>query len=193
MKQNSSLFGNLVEELSDAEARVPTIVKNLKIVNIPKTTDQFTDMLNNGLVRVTTLTKKGRVMEVNASNNKKILVSMLGRDYVREFESTRYKYEEFKKVISRTQFTSRGQLETLALKYGIDMGIVVDSVAIDFTGDVSALIQGVDSILDNLKSKNKTLSPTQVTVRKVYAKDKNDLYTIIDVSQIKQIEYASLV
>ena len=193
MKQNYNIFGDLSYELAVAEAKVPKVVKDLKIVSNP-TVEQFKDMVEKGLVKVTTLTKKGKVMEVTATNNRKILMQMLGRDYIREFESPRYKYKEFKKVVENTQFKDRGQIEELALKYGIDLGVVVNNVDTNFNGDVTNLVKGIDSHLEALttKTKNRSLSPTMVAVRNVYAKESKDLYVTIDVSQIKQIEYAPI-
>ena len=193
MKQNYNIFGDLSYELAVAEAKVPKVVKDLKIVSNP-TVEQFKDMVEKGLVKVTTLTKKGKVMEVTATNNRKILMQMLGRDYIREFESPRYKYKEFKKVVENTQFKNRGQIEELALKYGIDLGVVVNNVDTNFNGDVTNLVKGIDSHLEALttKTKNRSLSPTMVAVRNVYAKESKDLYVTIDVSQIKQIEYAPI-
>ena len=193
MKQNYNIFGDLSYELAVAEAKVPKVVKDLKIVSNP-TVEQFKDMVEKGLVKVTTLTKKGKVMEVTATNNRKILMQMLGRDYIREFESPRYKYKEFKKVVENTRFKDRGQIEELALKYGIDLGVVVNNVDTNFNGDVTNLVKGIDSHLEALttKTKNRSLSPTMVAVRNVYAKESKDLYVTIDVSQIKQIEYAPI-
>lgn len=193
MKQNYNIFGDLSYELSVAEAKIPKVVKDLKIVNNPNV-EQFKYMIEQGLVKVTTLTKKGKIMEVVATNNKKILMQMLGRDYIRKFESPRYKYKEFKKVVENTQFKDRGQIEQLALKYGIDIGLVVNNVDANFNGDVTNLVKGIDAQLDALstKAKNRALSPTMVSVRNVYAKESKDLYVTIDVTQIKQIEYAPI-
>lgn len=194
MKQNADIFGDLQEELALADARQPKIVKALKIVKNPSSAEEFKDMVANGLAKVTTITKKGKVMEAYVTNNPKLLKTMIGKDYIRTLESPRYRYTEFKKIVENTNFESRDQIESLALKYGIDVGIVVNNVNSVYDGDVSRLVDGIDKHLDELsaKRKNRTLSPSMVTVRDVYARESKDLYTTIDVNQIKQIEYAPM-
>lgn len=194
MKQNPAIFGDIASELKIAETKVPQIVKDLKVVELPNV-EQFKDMVSKGLVRVSTVTKKGKVLEVCVSNNKGVLTEMLGKDYIRDYESVRYKYKEFKKILETKVFKNSSELEQLALEYGVDVGIVVNNIGSNFSGDVSAIIKTIDSKVEELsaKKKIKVTNPMMATVRNVYARGSKDLYITLDVSQIKQIEYSPVV
>ncbi len=199
MKQNEDIFGNLEEELRIKDESTPQIVKNLKPTslagNIDMRVEDIKDYLSKGLVKITTLTKKGKVMEVYASNNKKVLMQLLGKDFVREYETVKYKYLEIKRIIENTTFENRRSIEDLVLKYGLNIEVVVQNADDNLTNGVDGIIRGIDTELAKLseKSSRRRVSPTMVTVRNVYANKSSDLYSMVDVSQITNIEFAPLV
>lgn len=188
MKAYPNIFGDVSDALKTRERNSPKILKHLQTV------DNFDiqsvkDMLNNGVVRITAKNKSNQVYERYASNNTQVLARFLGKNYVKEFESSSIRLKALKaEILDKTSDgtkLSRDELEALLVEY--DVLSLVDSSAFVSKNPINVLDESIDAVYDK---RSNTINDQMILYHKITATDRSNLYGQVNINNIIAIEYA---
>jgi hypothetical protein len=176
----------------------PKFLKNMDFVTLPdKETDRvamLTDMLGRGVVKFTSTSKAGTLFERTVSNKVQVLERMLGKDYVKNFESIRNKLYHVREMLKKAEVTNRLDLEKVGVEYNLlDHVNPADffSDAID-KGDTSPALLAVNEAIQALiaKSSNRQIAPNALLYRDVHAADPKDFFGNVNVNNIIAVEFS---
>lgn len=199
MKSNPQVFGDIEESLTARERVSPKFMKNLSPVLLPVSQEErydvLNDMLNRGVVKFTALKKDGGLFERVATNNPKVLFRILGKDYVKEYESIRNKLYYVRRLLNDGKATSKLHLEKLGVDYNI-LDYIEQRIYFSdgiMHGDAS---DAIDAINEGLAKLNATSSgrggnPTDLIYRNLQVTDSRFFYGRVDVNNIVSVDFAS--
>lgn len=193
MKNNPHIFGDIEEALAKRERVAPKFLKGLEAVALPTSEEKriklLSDMLERGVVKFTAISKSGTLLERTASNNKKVLERMLGKDYVKQFESIRNKLYHVRDMITNGEIKSKLDLEKVGVEYNI-----LDYVDPKdyFSGNMNDAIEAIDKAIEELKQKaaSRKTSESMLLYRNIYATDPKDFFGTVNVNNIVAVEFA---
>jgi hypothetical protein len=200
MKAHPGVFGDIDDALQKRERTLPKFLKTMQAVgsldtNESKRVGAINSLLRDGVVRITTMTNKGSLITVMGSNNAKVLERMLGKDYVRDYESIRTKLWHIKGLLESGEIKRRLQLEKIAVDYNIlDYIDPKEYFSDDFDrGDVSSAVLAVKEGIERLKQKseNREPRPEQLLYRNIYATEPKDFFGTVNVNNIVSVEYST--
>jgi hypothetical protein len=200
MKNNPELFGDIDEALEKRERMIPKFLKTFQVVELPELEEDrvklLTEMLANGVIKFTATSKSGSVFERSGTSSKQILERMLGKDYVKDFESIRNKLYHVKDLLKNGAITNRTELETVAVGYNlldyVDQEVFfADNID---TGDNSSALSAVEAAIKVLieKGANRKIEPSALLYRSIYATDPSEFFGNINVNNIISVDFAEL-
>lgn len=196
MKANPEIFGtDLDEALEKRERMMPKFVKKFERVELPQSSQERLTMLSNmmkvGVCKVTVQTKEGKMMEVFASNSRTVLARMLGKDYIKVYESTRYKLLFLKDLIKGEKLSGYRSLEKTAVELNL-----LDYLEKDlfFSEEKHTQLRAVDNALQMLEARStyRNVFPEVITYRNIYARSSKNFYGALNVSTIMSLEFAGV-
>lgn len=198
MKNRPDIFGNVEDALATREKVSPKFLKHMQFVDLPEDSmervEKVKEMLNTGLVKFTAYKKDNTLYERFCTMNPTVLSKLIGKDYVKRFESPRNKMKYVIELIKRGMVTNRSELEKVAIEYNIvgyiDTGIYFansDNDKVDVQRAVYALEQGLERLTENTPTRN--LSPTMVRFKNVFLSEGDSLYGLVNVDNIVTISY----
>lgn len=182
MQSNPNIFGNLNSALSARAKSSPKVLKDLKTIDGVYTVDEIKDLMSKGVVKITAVSKAGKVYERYCSNNEDVLKRFLGADYVKKFESTKARLKAMKDEISANGIKDKRTLENLLVEY--DLLAVVDSREL-----VRFPVMALENAIENMKSKA-PMADGSFVYRKITATDSTDFYGQVNIKNIMAIEFA---
>jgi hypothetical protein len=198
MNSHPDVFGDIDESLEKRERVSPKFLKDLKSVSLPKSEKDrlvlLTELLKTGVIKFTATIKGGAIFERVCSNNVKALERMLGKDYVKNYESIRTKLYYVRRLLSSGVIKSKIDLE----KYGVEYNIldyidpkVYFSDAIKHKRPEDA-IDAIDSALKvmNQKASSYMKSPNLLLYRDLYVTNK--FFGSVNVNSIIALDYAEV-
>lgn len=198
MKANPEIFGDLDEALEKRERLIPKFMKSMQFIDLPVSQeDRLTlirDLLKTGVVKFTSITKSGSMIARVVTDSTVVLERMLGKDYVKNFESIRNKLYHLLKLVENGEIKDRKTLETISVEYNVLDYVdqtVYFSPAID-SGDVTDVIAAIKAGIEVLKEKsaNRSIPEGAVLYRNVDASNPNDFFGNVNVNNILTLEYA---
>lgn len=196
MKSNEDFFGDINKTLEARERVKPKFLKNFALIHLPEVLDatavgKIKELMSNGVLKLTAKRKNGTYYERVVSNNEQVLQRMVGKDYVRDFETVRTKLKYVQSEVMAGRIKTKNQLE----KAGVDYNILeyVDG-AVYFADDKQDTIDAITEGLENLTESNKggSKSDTCVVFRNIHAKDKSDFFGSVELKDLVSIEYSQV-
>jgi hypothetical protein len=198
MKSHPELFGDLEEALEKRERQTPKFLKHMEFITLPEKESErvavLSDLLGKGVVKLTSTSKSGSLFERTGSNNPQVLERMLGKDYVKNFESIRNKLYYIRDMMMRGEVTDRSQLEKIAVEYNILDYVdqeVFFSPKID-NQDASDALKEVHGAIQALiaKGASKQMAPSSLLYRDIHAGDPKEFFGNVNVNNIIAVEFS---
>lgn len=134
MQRNRQVFPDLNTLFEVRHKSAPRYLKNYQTLEIPTNISdehlrrRVAHLLYNGVVRIGVLKKDGTTYQKIGTNNKKILRDLLGKDYLRVYESPRARLQELKEFIERKRITTKEQLMRGITAYDLGSYVMVDFI-----------------------------------------------------------------
>lgn len=195
MKSNPDVFGDIGEGLQKRERTTPKFMKTFKSVSLPTSLqerkDAIEDMMSKGVVRFTATKKKGGIFERYGTNNPQVLERMLGKEYVKNFESIRNKLYHVKDLIEKGEVTKKVDLEKVGVEFNI---LDYLDVTLYFSGNPIDAVETIDNAIETLKQKSasRTLAEGAILYRDIYATDTKDFFGSVNANNIMAVDFSEV-
>lgn len=197
MVRNSGFYGDIHDALEKRARLIPKFIKQLKQVELPPHANNtqkakiLQDALSKGVVKFIVKSKSGSLMERVGTTNPKVLERMIGKDYVKVYESPKERLTRVGALIQNGKLTDRAQLERAGSDYNI-----LDLVDNEKYFDTNREIQ-VESIVEALqvlkdKASARKVKEGTVTYKNIKPKDEKSLYGNINVENLVAVEVSEL-
>lgn len=193
MKKNETFFGNIQEVLATREKMSPKFLKQLAPVELPSETVkraiELRRLLKIGIAKIVVRRKDNTLYERYCTNNPLVLERMLGKDYVKSYESINSKLKAVESMLQQGIIKTKGDVEKVIVEYNI--GDYIDKDL--FLSGRKGALQCINTALADLEAKNEARKkPHLVHFRDVYAKDAENLIKQLDVNNIISITYVEV-
>lgn len=199
MVSNPDIFGDVEEEVEKRRRLQLRVLKGLKPVELPNSVEErkklLDDLLMQGVVHIIAKRKTSNtILDVYATNNPNVLRQVLGKDYVKQYETVRIKLLDIQRFIDATSSITRKDLEKLIVEYNLQeyLGEAVGRFTTS-TGDVNLIEFSlyIDEVIVELRrtSKERKFSPYRVLYRNLNSSSSKDLYGNVEASNIIAIEF----
>lgn len=200
MKNNPSVFGDLEDGLAKRERVAPKFLKQMQSINLPINEDErkkeLSIMLDAGIVKFTATSKSGSIIERVGSNNPKVLERMLGKDYVKQYESIRNKLKEVKDLLKNGKIKTKLDLEKAGVEYNLlDYVNPLDFFSDEISkGNTHDAIKSIDDAIAELQAKqaSRKTNESLLLYRNVYATEASNLFGSVNVNNVIAVDFAEV-
>ncbi len=211
VKRNPEIFGDIDDALTKRERVQPKFLKGYQMVDLQTLgkgvslteTDALsarakalTSLLDKGVVKITASRKDGNLIEIVGSNNPKVLVRMLGADYVIKMENPRTKLYYLQELLRTGKLTVGADLNRLLVQANVQD--LLDGEKMNPPGKPSEskrktlALEAIQEAITALKEKAATRKPQPdyVLVRDVYATAPEDFMRTVSVNNLVAVEFS---
>lgn len=215
MLRNRQIFPDLNSLYSKRQKSAPKYLKNYSTLNLPPLTNEeevkqtIRQALYNGVVRFMVSKKDGTTYQRIGTNNPKILQDLLGKNYIRLYESPRARLREFYSLLKNNKVRTAKKFFEGVQYYDISEYLMLDFIRGEYNDTnnfspeddqiiLSRAVRALELAITQLKDEhderefNRRTTTQNVVFRNPYTTSQKDYFQTISIDKIISVEHTEI-